>query len=406
MKRLTQEEYIKRVTEKHNSKYDYSKTIYVGKRNKIDIMCPVHGLFKQLAGNHLRGQGCPECGKKYASEWRQNDYNAFIKESNKRFGNLYTFPSIKSEYINSHSKITCYCNKCGNKFIKIAGDHLTSPHGGCRKCYTNKSKQEEQIIDFLYELVGEENLIIGDRNILNGQEIDICLPNFKIGIEYNGLFWHNEDRKGRDYHLLKTENCLKQGIRLIHIFEDEYINNQTIVENKLKHILKCNNNLLKIYGRKCLIKEISSYKSKCFLEKFNIQGYSISTVYYGAYYNEQLIAVMSFKTENNSNWELTCFASDYNYVCCGVGGKLFKHFIREYNPTIVQTFADRRWIIDDKTNVYHQLGFEFDGYTPPDYTYIIGNQCKRHHKFVFEKKTNFHKIYDCGLLKYVWKKND
>ena len=73
MKRLTQEEYIKRVTEKHNGKYDYSKTIYVGKRNKIDIICPIHGLFKQLAGNHLRGQGCPECGKEKAQE-RNGDY--------------------------------------------------------------------------------------------------------------------------------------------------------------------------------------------------------------------------------------------------------------------------------------------------------------------------------------------
>lgn len=404
MRRLTQGEYIERATEKHNGKYNYSNVIYTGKRNKIDIICPIHGLFKQNAGHHLRGQGCPECGKEYASEWRQNDFKSFIEESDKRFDKGYSFPLIEIEYKNSHSKITCLCNKCGNSFIKIAGDHLTSPHGGCRKCYANRSKQEENLIDFISKIVGEENIIIGDRNILNGQEIDIYLPKFKIGIEYNGLFWHNEDRKGTDYHLLKTEKCLKEGIRLVHIFEDEYVNNQTIVENKLKHILKCNNDLPKIYGRNCFIKEISSYQSKCFLERFNIQGYIASTIYYGAYYNEQLIAIMCFKIKKNNNWEMTRFASDYNYICCGVGGKLFKHFIREYNPTIVETFADRRWTIDNKINIYHQLGFEFDGYTPPNYTYIIGNECKRYHKFGFKKKINTHKIYDCGLLKYVWEK--
>ena len=48
----------------------------------------------------MKGQGCPECGKKYASEWRKGNYNSFILESKKRFGDTYSFPNIKNEYEN------------------------------------------------------------------------------------------------------------------------------------------------------------------------------------------------------------------------------------------------------------------------------------------------------------------
>lgn len=137
---------------------------------------------------------------------------------------------------------------------------------------------------------------------------------------------------------------------------------------------------------------------------------------------------MSFKTENNGSWELTRFASDYNYICCGVGGKLFKHFIKEYNPNSVKSFADRRWTVDEENNIYCQLDFRFDGYTAPDYSYYNCkvDKYKRFHKFGFRKQTllkkypdiltpemtetemakelGYDRIWNCGLIRYVWKK--
>jgi rubrerythrin len=141
--RLDTETFIKRSNEVHNGKYDYSKAIYKNKRTKVCIICPIHGEFYQLAGNHMKGQGCPDCGKKYASEWRKNNWENFITESERRFGNLYSFPNIKEEYENSHSKITILCNECGKTFTKIACDHLTSPHGGCTNCFANTSYEEQ-----------------------------------------------------------------------------------------------------------------------------------------------------------------------------------------------------------------------------------------------------------------------
>ena len=126
----------------------------------------------------------------------------------------------------------------------------------------------------------------------------------------------------------------------------------------------------------------------------------------------------------NEKWELTRFASDNGKICQGIGGKLFKHFIREYNPSEIKSFADRRWTINEESNVYIKLGFKFDGYLAPQYRYYNAKVDRYHrfHKFGFRKqilskkygfpltmtetemteKLGYKKIWDCGLIKYVW----
>jgi len=58
----TTEEFIESAKSIHGDKYDYSKTIYKNNSTKVDIICPEHGEFSQLPGNHIRlKQGCPIC---------------------------------------------------------------------------------------------------------------------------------------------------------------------------------------------------------------------------------------------------------------------------------------------------------------------------------------------------------
>jgi hypothetical protein len=57
-----QEIFIEKANKRHKGKYDYSLTIYRRGNEKIKIICPIHGAFEQLPGNHLRGSGCPVCG--------------------------------------------------------------------------------------------------------------------------------------------------------------------------------------------------------------------------------------------------------------------------------------------------------------------------------------------------------
>jgi hypothetical protein len=293
------------------------------------------------------------------------------------------------------------------------------------------SKPEQELIDWL---INNNVTIKKDRTILKGRELDIYIPSKEIAIEFNGNKYHTEwfGGKTRYYHLEKTETCNKMGVRLIHIFEDEYFYKKEIVYRKLSHILGLQQNLPKIMGRKCSIQIINKDIAKEFLNKYHIQGYDPSTIHYGAYYNNELIAVMSFLRNNRNlnDWELTRFASNYNLICQGIGGKLFKRFIKEINPNTVKSFADRRWTLDKNNNLYIQLGFKFDSYTLPDYKYYNTNvdRYKRWHKFGFRKnillkkypeKVNelmtetemvkaigYDKIWDCGLIKYVWTKSN
>ena len=99
---------------------------------------------------------------------------------------------------------------------------------------------------------------------------------------------------------------------------------------------------------------------------------------------------------------------------------MFSYFIKKYNPIEIKTFLDRRWSWSD-INVYDRIGFKLDKTLPPSYCYTKGQ--KRYHKFGFRKqilnkkyglpltmtekemceKIGFYRIWDCGLLKYVWK---
>ena len=79
----TTEEWIKKATEVHKGKYDYSKVEYVNAKTKVCIICPEHGEFWQLPYAHLQGQGCPSCDMSHL----ENDINSILKKNNIKFIN-------------------------------------------------------------------------------------------------------------------------------------------------------------------------------------------------------------------------------------------------------------------------------------------------------------------------------
>lgn len=293
------------------------------------------------------------------------------------------------------------------------------------------SKYEHEIQEFLKN----KNIKFDcNRQILIGKEIDILVEEKKIGIEFDGLKFHTEffGHKSHTYHLDKTLKCNEKGYGLIHIFEDEFVKHKEIVFSKISHILGLNRDLPKIYARdkRCKIRDIYSNDAKIFLNENHIQGFAPSTVYLGAFYDNILIAVMSFKNGNikNKGWELTRFATDIKYQCVGLGGKLFKHFIKTYSPTSIISFADRRWTVDINNNLYTKLNFKIEKIGRPDYRYYNERVDKytRYHKMSFNKQSlskkygypitmteleitkdlGYDRIWDCGLIKYVYKKED
>lgn len=415
--RLTTQEFINKSNLIYNNRYTYNKTNYVNNKTLVVITCPIHGDFLQTPRQHLKGNGCPRCnGSKMINE-------DFIIKAKKIHGNKYDYSKV--EYKGNLIPVEIVCSKHGS-FYQTPHEHLDGC--GCPRCSINTSNNEIELSNFIKDKL---NLCVEYHNktLLNGREIDIYIPLMKIGIEYNGLIWHSE-KFGKDkyYHLKKTEECKCQGVYLFQIFEDEYIMHKDIVLEKIRHLLRKDGNKEKIYARKCVIREITNEFAKPFLENNHIQGFASSTIYLGAFYKSSLIAVMTFKKEkkNENKWELNRFATDISKHCIGVGGKLFKYFIRHYNPLEVKSFADRRWTLNVEDNLYTKLGFKLDKILPPDYRYFYSkNGIQRIHKFNFRKeilhkkydlplsmtekemcdKIGAYRIWDCGLYKYVWENN-
>jgi hypothetical protein len=123
-RRMTQEEYIKKAKEVHKNKFDYSKVVYVNMHEKIIIICPIHGEFKQEASAHLYGkQGCPKCGGRYMD----SDY--FIEKANEKHNNKYDYSKV--EYVNAKSKVIIICPE-HDEFEQTPNGHLNGR--GCSVC--------------------------------------------------------------------------------------------------------------------------------------------------------------------------------------------------------------------------------------------------------------------------------
>lgn len=424
-KRKSNDEFIREARLIHHNRYDYSKVEYANNKTKVCIICPEHGEFWQAPSDHLNGKGCPQCAGNV-----RHDKDTFVEMAKHIHNDRYDYSKV--EYVNAHTKVCIICPEHG-EFWQTPNNHLNG--NGCPLCknrkigdvlrdtvedFIKKSDEFHEITDCLKTLSPQQR----NREILRNREIDIFIPSLKLGIEYNGLHWHSEKfGKDKNYHLDKLNKCNEQGIKLIQIFEDEWINHREICESKLKQICGLNRNP-KIFGRKCEIREIPKKDEVYeFLDKNHIQGRTGFTIALGAYYNNELVGVMTFKKEKEGYWDLNRFATDINYQCIGIGGKLFKYFTRNYPFIEIKSFADRRWTTDTDNNLYTKLGFEFDSYVPPTYWYYRDGEIVRHHKFGFRKqilhkryglpldlkesemaeRLGYARIWDCGLIKYVCK---
>jgi very-short-patch-repair endonuclease len=264
---------------------------------------------------------------------------------------------------------------------------------------------------------------INNKKILNNKEIDIYIPDDKLGIEFDGLYWHSDIYKDKNYHLNKTELCENQGVQLLHVFEDEWVNKKEIVKSIIKSKLNIIKN--KIFARKCMTKEINAKICKEFLNNNHIQGNVNSKVKIGLYYNNELVSLMTFgkkrvsmgnKINIDGEYEMLRFCSKLDTSVIGGASKLLNYFIKTYQPKSILTFADRRY---SEGKLYEKLGFNFIGNTESNYFYFKSSEMIRYYRFKFRKdillkegfdpnktesqimkERGYLRIYDCGHVKF------
>ena len=318
------------------------------------------------------------------------------------------------------------CDKCNNNYkiknnlmlqrLKIKTDMCTI----CNPVNSSAgSGYENQLINFIKSNYGII-MLLNDRHM--GKELDIYLPELKLAFEFNGIYWHNEIKVSNDYHLNKTELCEKNGIKLIHIYEDDWLYKQNIIKSRILNLLGKSN---KIMARKCEIKELTDNKLvREFLKINHLQGFVGSQVKIGLFHDGELVSLMTFGSQRKAmgqksiedSYEMLRFCNKLNTNVIGGASKLFKYFIKNYNPVEVISYADRSWSTGD---LYEKLGFKFVHKTKQNYYYVIDGI--RKHRFEFRKdvlvkngadpnkteheimlEKGIFRVYDSGNLKFIW----
>ena len=254
---------------------------------------------------------------------------------------------------------------------------------------------ENKVCNFIKE--NHDGLILPGYMGLKKYEIDIYLPLLKLGFECNGLWWHSEMYRDKNYHIDKLNFFKENGITIINIWEDDWNFKQNIIKNRI--IYKLNKIKDTIFARKCYISEVNSKLSREFLDENHIQGYCVSKINLGLYYNNELISLMTFgslrknlgQVSKINNYELLRYCSKLNYKIPGGFSKLLKFFKQKYNPETIISYCD---ISFNDGNSYINTGFNFIKNTVPNYYWFHKDEGIRINRWRFRKDILVKKGYD------------
>lgn len=146
------EKFIEKCSVIHENKYDYSQSIYTGSKNKIKIICPIHGEFEQTANEHLRGRGCKKCGINNHSQKMMLDKTMIIQRAKDVHGDIYDYSKV--EYAGMSKKITIGCPIHGY-FTQRVDVHINNKHK-CPKCNPRQKKTKQSYIEQINQIHGNK----------------------------------------------------------------------------------------------------------------------------------------------------------------------------------------------------------------------------------------------------------
>lgn len=344
-----------------------------------------------------------------------------------KFINIAKKDGLVVEKVENNYWFYFYCTQCNSKFTASRQVFRDSTRGGkylcpiCNPRISGRSLVEE---DFYQEIKKVwPTAIANNRTELHGKEIDVFIPELRIGFEFAGLYWHSELNSEKPNHLLwKHQYAFKNGIMLYTIFEDEW-KNKDLVMSRIKSILGILDK--KIFARKCKINTIDSKTRNKFLIENHSQGRDTASINLGLFYNDELVSVATFKKTNmvkggiGKEWELSRLCSKKNVTVVGGASKLISYFNAHFNTERLNliSYADRRW---SDGGLYKSIGFTFVNTTPPSYWYLPNYNTRVHrstymkHRLVknesdklfteweLAKRAGLDRIWDCGTTKWIF----
>lgn len=409
---LPEDEFIKKAKNVHGEKYDYSLVNYLDTKTKVEIICKDHGSFLQTPNKHMQGRGCPSCGRERTIEHNFLTLDDFIKKARNVHGDRYDYSN--SVYTGADDKLEITCMKHG-KFLQTPHNHLKGTN--CPSCGASVSKPEIKLMDFIRSFYKGE-IITNSKNIIPSMELDIYVPNLNLAIEFNGGYWHSEKFKDKNYHIRKDNLCKDKGIRLVSIWEWEYLKDKDKIENFIKNLIL---EKKKLFARKLQIKEVDIKTQREFLDINHLQGYVPCTHALGLYKEDELIQLMTLRVKSKKDklYEIGRLATKTGFTVIGGTKRLFKHLLSLVDFETIISYNNMDKFTRD---TYESLGMTYESVSIPygwirngEYLPRYATQKSKLIKQGFNKNLSeseimrsegFEKIYFTGVSKFVLDKKE
>ena len=318
------------------------------------------------------------------------------------------------------------CKKCGEEFngqVTFIWARNGGNYARCPNCYplsAGKSQKQRDVYSFLKENCSIDKFKSEDRTMIYPYEIDIYDSTKRIGIEFDGLYWHSAYNGTPDNQLsYKSTLCMQKDIKLIHMFEDEWDLRPAQCKAKMKQILNIDEIAVKDYS----ISKISVDDAQRFLDENSHDIFAKASKHNLAMnVNGKTVSMMSFSLFNEKIL-VNEFCNAINMNISNSFCLFIKHIIDEFaidhSFNAIQYNIDNRWPEDQ---ICVENGFEFIKSTTPSKWLIDINQGWRRQcrginenvlmQYGFDEKMNqsafMHKhnltyIVDCGNSIYLKK---
>ena len=384
--------------------------------------CSVHGNYETTYLKYLNKfyHGCPEC---FIARIRK-DFDSFVKEAKEVHGDTYEY--IKPDVMNRNEKVKIICKEHG-EFEQLPYNHILG--SGCPKCRMNR--QERFIYNYIKEIT-DSNIEFGKRfYFMKNKEIDLYLPEFNLGIEYNGIVYHHSTpdseyllgyykatQKHHLYHYDKWRMAKDAGIRLISIPDFYWVDpiKQEIIKSKIRHCLNMDN---RIFARKCIIKEIDNKDAYSMYDYNHIEGrgFSYSNARsFGLFYNNIMYMAITIGEIYDQSSKIkklkvsrVCTLLDHTVV----GGltKLIKYLKNNFGNFIYHStigFGSQTVDICD----YKYIGPRYFWVNPVSLEYYHRNYCQKHllekhfgeallendTESTYMARLGYLRYHDCGVI--------
>lgn len=337
---------------------------------------------------------CKDCYKKNKAKNSSSDKKARILQNTPEHISYISGDFYSEDFYSTEFKVHCSkCNKEGIYFFKSKERVLQCP-------YCDESKSITKNINELFNNI----FLLNNRTFIKPKELDFLNHEHKLAIEYNGLMFHsfgssehskfNKPIIDKNYHLNKTELVEEQEYQLLHIFENEWLNEQKqiywikIIENKL--------NFQKLDYE---IDQINYNNAKNFIENNSLKDYNLNEnmIFLCSYINNNIniFSLLVLNVLNEKDYEIVYFSDFSNSIA-----NMLQYFEKEYSPSSLSVTLDRRYC---HQRTWEELGFKLKEQTEPNGYYFKKSEYFNLKDESIEDlfKEGYRIFYDCGEQIYV-----